>query len=247
MNYFTLLFGLTLALGAGGCSSPSSPSVNAEGLSVDSVNVRPHSSEHGAHHSEGGANEFMHKAPFDTLVKRFESPQRLEWQKPDKVIQMLQPLSGKTVADIGAGTGYFSFRLASRASKVIAIDVDPKFIEYLNKEVKKNNYKNIEVRQTSTQTPGLKEQEADKVLIVNTYHHIDKREDWLKSLKKGMKKEGALYIVDFKKGKLPEGPPDEYKLSSAQAVQELEKAGFYPTQIDTQTLAYQYIIIALPR
>jgi ubiquinone/menaquinone biosynthesis C-methylase UbiE len=245
MNYLQLFLGLTLALWVGACNSPSSSSATAEGSSIDSANAHLHQSEPHAHTES--ANEFMHKAPFDTLVKRFENPQRLEWQKPDKVIQMLQPLSGKTIADIGAGTGYFSFRLASRASKVIAIDIDPKFIEYLNKEVKKNNYKNIEVRQTSTQTPGLKEQEADKVLIVNTYHHIEKREDWLKSLKKGMKKESALYIVDFKKGKLPQGPPDEHKLSSAQVVQELEKAGFYPTQIDTQTLAYQYIIVASPR
>jgi ubiquinone/menaquinone biosynthesis C-methylase UbiE len=246
MNYLKLFLGLSLALLWGeGCNSPSSPSVTAEGSAVDS-NAHSHKSEH-PDRSEGSANEFMHKAPFDTLVKRFENPERLEWQKPDKVIQMLQPLSGKVVADIGAGTGYFSVRLASRASKVIAIDVEPKFIEYLNKEVKKNNYKNIEVRQTSTETPGLKEKEADKVLIVNTYHHIDKRENWLKALKKGMKKEGVLCIVDFKKGKLPQGPPDDHKLAPAQVVLELEKAGFYQAQIDTQTLAYQYIILASPQ
>ncbi|MCS6904520.1 MAG: methyltransferase domain-containing protein [Bacteroidia bacterium] len=195
-------------------------------------------------HNETDANAYMHQAPFDTLVKRFENPLRQRWQKPDKVIQMLQPLNGAVVADIGAGTGYFSIRLASRAEKVIAIDIDPQFIEYLQKEVSKNNYKNIEIRQTTSDNPGLKPNEVDKVLIVNTYHHIQKREAWLKLLKNGMKRNSSLYIVDFKKGKLPEGPPDSHKITYQKVIEELEKVGFVNIFVDTTTLAYQYIIMA---
>src|SRR5262250_2336948 len=70
---------------------------------------------------ESAANKHMHEMRFEDLVARFEDPARKEWQKPDEVIAGLGPLSGKTVADIGAGTGYFSFPTAARGAKVIAI------------------------------------------------------------------------------------------------------------------------------
>ncbi len=74
------------------------------------------------------ANEHMHQVGFDTLVKHFENPARAEWQKPEWVIEQLGDLTGKTVADIGAGTGYFAFRIARKAKKVIAIDIDERFL-----------------------------------------------------------------------------------------------------------------------
>src|SRR5256885_9385708 len=76
---------------------------------------------------ESAANQFMHQADFDKLVARFEDPSRAQWQKPDEIIAGLDPLDGKTVADIGAGTGYFAFPIAKKAAKVIAIDIDKRF------------------------------------------------------------------------------------------------------------------------
>ena len=65
----------------------------------------------------------MHHSDFKDLVAHFEDPTRAQWQKPDEVIASLGPLDGKTVADIGAGTGYFAFPIAKKAAKVMAIDI----------------------------------------------------------------------------------------------------------------------------
>jgi len=69
------------------------------------------------------ANEFVHQSNFDELVKRFESPERDAYQQPQKVLNFLGDIKDKKIMDIGAGTGYFSVKLAQKGAKVIAADV----------------------------------------------------------------------------------------------------------------------------
>ncbi|RMF57468.1 MAG: class I SAM-dependent methyltransferase, partial [Calditrichaeota bacterium] len=95
-----------------------------------------HQGESHQHSDATHANEHMHQVDFDTLVKHFEDPGREEWQKPDWVIEQLGDLQDKVVADIGAGTGYFSFRIAKKAQKVIAIDIDERFLNYIEEKNK---------------------------------------------------------------------------------------------------------------
>ncbi len=194
---------------------------------------------------ESAANQYMHRADFDKLVSRFEDPSRAAWQKPEKVIASLGPLDGKTVADIGAGSGYFAFPIAKKAAKVIAIDIDQRFLDYIDH--KKQTQKigsNIETRLTTPDSPGLKPSEAEMVLIVDTYHHIEDRVEYLKKLKKGIHQGGVLVIIDFKKEKTPPGPPIELRLAETQVKSELKSAGFTVVSVDGDTLPYQYIIKA---
>ncbi|MGB8341601.1 MAG: methyltransferase [Chthoniobacterales bacterium] len=194
---------------------------------------------------ESAANQFMHQADFDQLAARFEDPARAEWQKPEKVIASLGPLEGKTVADIGAGTGYFSFPISKQAARVIAIDIDQRFLDYIAQ--KKQTQKigvNIETRLTKPDSPGLKPGEADMILIVDTYHHIEGRIEYLKKLKKGLRKDGVLVIIDFKKMKTPPGPPVELRVAQEQVESELKSAGFTIVSADSEMLPYQYIIKA---
>src|SRR5439155_1510764 len=138
-------------------------------LAITSLHPEPAAAE-----PESAANHFMHQADFDKPVTRFEDPSRAQWQKPDEIIAGLGPLDGKTVADIGAGTGYFAFPIAKKAAKVIAIDIDKRFLDYIDQ--KKQAQKigaNIETRLTAPDPPGLKTGEADMVLIVDTLHHIE--------------------------------------------------------------------------
>jgi len=191
------------------------------------------------------ANEHMHKADFEKLVARFDDPERVQWQRPEKLIELLGPLAGRTVADIGAGTGYFVFPIAKQAEKVIAIDIDERFIHYMDR--RKQGEKaatNVEARLTAPDAPGLKAGEADVVLIVNTYHHIDERTKYLQKLKAGLRKDGTLVIVDFKKEKTPHGPPLELRLTEAQIESELTAAGFSVLSTDRTMLPEQYIIRA---
>jgi 2-polyprenyl-3-methyl-5-hydroxy-6-metoxy-1,4-benzoquinol methylase len=195
---------------------------------------------------ESAANRFMHQADFDTLVARFEDPSRAEWQKPEAVIENLGPLERKTVADIGAGTGYFAFPIAKKATNVIAIDIDQRFLDYIeHKKQKQKIGANIETRLTAPDSPGLKTSEADVVLMVDTYHHIENRIAYLKKLKNTIRKGGVLVIVDFKKETPPPpGPPAELRLAQEHVELELKSAGFTTISADRDLLPYQYVIKA---
>lgn len=194
---------------------------------------------------ESAANQPMHKADFESLVAHFEDPARAEWQKPEEVIASLGRLEGKTVADIGAGTGYFAFPIATKAAKVVAIDIDQRFLDYIKK--KKQSQKiggNIETRLTTPDRPSLRPGEADLVLIVDTYHHFEERLDYLRKLKQGLRPDGELVIVDFKKLKAPPGPPVALRLAQGQVEKELKAAGFTIVSADRDMLPYQYVIKA---
>jgi cyclopropane fatty-acyl-phospholipid synthase-like methyltransferase len=202
-------------------------------------------SEPAASEQQSAANKFMHQANFDELAARFEDPSRAQWQKPDKIITSLGPLDGKTVADIGAGTGYFSFPIAKQAAKVIAIDIDQRFLDYIDH--KKQTHKigaNIETRLTTPDSPGLEAREVDMVLIVDTFHHIEHRVEYLKKLKKCLRKDGLLVIIDFKKMKTPPGPPVELRLAEGEVESELKSAGFAIVSANSGMLPYQYVIKA---
>lgn len=194
---------------------------------------------------ESAANEHMHKTDFAELAARFEDPSRAEWQKPEKVIATLGPLDGKTVADIGTGTGYFAFPIAKKAARVIAIDIDQRFLDFIEhkKEAQKTGA-NIESRLTVPGSSGLKPLEADIALIVNTLHHIDNRIEYLKKLKSAFRKDGMLVIIDFKKEETPVGPPAEMRLADEQVQSELKAAGYTGISVDRETLPYQYVIKA---
>jgi len=198
-------------------------------------------------HQGHDANKHMNKSSFEDLVNRFEDSDRMKWQKPYEVIEKLG-IEGKTVADIGAGTGYFAFRMLNKAKKVIAVDVDKRFIDYL--EQKKSQAPDslqarFETRQGELNDPMLKHNEVNVILVVNTYHHIDDRVRYFRGLQKNLDIDGKLVIVDFKKKRTPEGPPKKMRMSADQVVDELEEAGFTDIHVDEDTLPYQYIITAI--
>lgn len=185
---------------------------------------------------------------FESLVADYESKERGIWQKPELVISLLGDLSDKTVADIGAGTGYFTFRMVPKAKKVIGIDIDQRFINFLdsvNVRLPEQYRKRFESRLAKPDDPLLKAGEADAVVVVNTYGYIQNRVQYLKTLSKGMSLGAKLLIIDFKKNNLPIGPPDEFKVALAQVEKELISAGFAIEKIDSETLDYQYIILAV--
>ena len=201
--------------------------------------------KHGNHHDKD-ADLPLHTLAFGELVERFESEERAEWQKPDLVIDKLGDLEGLSVADLGAGTGYFAFRLAEKAKHVIAIDVDEKFVRYMNERRMKADVTNLETRLAEYHNPYLGPQEVDLILMVDVYHHIEDRVDYFKLVRSSLRPFGSLWVVDFKKGDLPVGPPDKVKLSPEEVTTELQQAGYDQFNIDTSSLQYQYIIEAKP-
>lgn len=175
-----------------------------------------------------------------------EDSQRTEWQNPELVLELLGNLEDKVVADIGAGSGYFSFKIARRAKKVIALDIDPRALDYIKEQIEivGDWSRNIEPRLTPADVPNLLEAEADVVLIVNTYGFIPDKEDYIPRVLRGIKPGGKLVIVDFKSGAIPVGPSDQFKVKTAEVIKTLKRAGFKRTFKDEKSLQYQYIITA---
>jgi cyclopropane fatty-acyl-phospholipid synthase-like methyltransferase len=202
-----------------------------------------HQHEHGNEHN-GGANHYMHQNSMDELVERFESKERDEYQQPEKVLEYLGDINGKKIMDIGSGTGYFSVKLAAKGAHVIAADVSGDFQDYLKKRIKEEGISNIELRKLPYDSPELEKNEVDKVLIVNTYHHIEDRIAYFKKVRKGINSEGELVIIDFFKAELPVGPPVGHKIAIDDVVLELKEADFTEFVVEVSLLDYQYIIRA---
>lgn len=188
----------------------------------------------------------MHDQDFETLVERFENKERDNWQRPDAVLALMGDLTNKTVADIGAGTGYFSFRIAPKAAKTLAIDIDERFLKYIANKHKTQYADTLRLvtRLSQPNNPGLQPKEVDVVIVVNVYHHIDARTEYFRLVAQGLKAGGKLYIVDFKKGDYPMGPPDRLKIDVPQIRKELQAAGFARVQQASIDLPYQFVLVA---
>ena len=182
------------------------------------------------------------------LTEDYSNTYREIWQKPDLVLQLLGGLKGKSVADIGAGSGFFTFRMVESADKVIAIDVDPRFTNYLDsvkvRRLPESQQPKLETRLTTPDSPALQKEEVDVVVIVNTFMYIENHVDYLKRLKKGLKEGGKLLIIDFKKKRTPVGPPGDLRQPLFVIENELYEAGYKNIVTNDTALDYQYIVIA---
>ena len=196
------------------------------------------------HKDHNKANHHMNKNSFEDLAKRFESEERTSWQKPAIVIQKLGENKGKKIADIGAGTGYFAFRLANLGAKVSAIDVDKRFIAFMEERIKKDKTSNLITKLVGYDNPELGEKEYDAVLIVDTYHHFNDKHAYLTHCFHGLKEGGILMNVDFKYEETNHGPPLDHRIAAEEVKRDLLKVGFTEVKIDQNTLEEQYIVTA---
>jgi len=244
MNIKTLLLIPITFLLITSCNEP--PTAQTEHKHDHGHKHEGHKHEHGHKHAHGDANKHMHETSFEELVKRFEGSERDKYQKPNEVIKFLGNVEGKTIIDIGAGTGYFSFPLAQAGARVIAADVDERFLAYIKKKKEKLGMTDKQVipKKVPYDTPNLKNGEADMAIIVNTYHHIEDRKIYFNKVKNGLKKGGELVVIDFFKKETPMGPPVELKLAEDQVISELKTSGFNEFDINVKLLPYQYIIRA---
>ncbi len=173
----------------------------------------------------------------------FEDPGRHKWQMPEEVIKKMNIGLNDVIADIGAGTGYFTrrFAFAALTGKATGLDIDPSMVRYINEDAEKLDLKNYEARVVRTDDPELGENTTDIVFLCNTYHHIENRVEYFSKAAASLKKGGRLVIVDFYKKKLPYGPPSHHKLAKEVVISELEEAG-YKLLRSHDFLPYQYFL-----
>lgn len=179
-------------------------------------------------HMPDHADHMEHSfADAERYAKQFDDPARDAWQMPDRVVAALGLKPGQAVADIGAGTGYFSVRLAKSSAKpkVFGVDIEENMVHYLQHRAMQEGLTNITAVKADADKTNLPEP-VDVVLIVDTYHHIGNRVAYFTALKKLMKPGARLAIVDFRKDAPGDGPPAEFRFTPEQISAELAKAGF---------------------
>jgi ubiquinone/menaquinone biosynthesis C-methylase UbiE len=184
--------------------------------------------------------QHQHHPPADAAAyaKILEDPQRDVWQLPQQVIMALELKPQETIADIGAGSGYFTRRLARHAKKVYAVDIDSKLLEI----VRKSAPANVETVLAAPDDPKLPDASVDTIFFCDVLHHIENRPGYYARLAKALKPGGRIVNIDFHKKPTPFGPPEAMRISEEDVIREFEAAGFRRTK-SVDILPYQYFLI----
>jgi predicted methyltransferase len=167
--------------------------------------------------------------PLQQRIAAFENPNRDKNLKPDEVVRTLGLKNGDVVADIGAGTGYFSRRFARAVApngKVYAVDIDAEILGYLKQEAQKEHLENIETIVSTPGDPMLPAGSADLAFFCDVVHHIQNRPSFYRKVAEGLKDHARMVIIDF----MPGGPTAPHKADElvppSQDKSEAEQAGF---------------------
>jgi arsenite methyltransferase len=184
-----------------------------------------------------------HMKPFaevEKYIEFLERKDRASWQKPDEIISSMNLQGAEKIADVGAGSGYFSFRFASKLpkGKVIAIDIEPEMIRHIHHKVMSSGIKNMEVVLAPENDPQIPEK-VDIVFICDVLHHLKNRTEWLDKLSSEINKGTKLILIEFREGNLPQGPPEKIKIPGKEMVSLVTKAGFTLVKKDPVILPYQ--------
>lgn len=195
-----------------------------------------------AHHGHGTHEKHHSFSDIDKWTKAFDDPAREQWQKPKFVLKNLELRRTKCIADIGAGTGYFSTRIARAAPRatVYAVDIEPNMVEHLKARAAKEGLKNHKEMLASEEFPKIPT-DCDLVVLVDTYHHIENRAVYFKKGLIHLNKRGRVAIIDFTE-ESPMGPKKEHRIPKHQVVAEMEQLG-YKLRRDIEGLPHQYFLI----
>lgn len=134
------------------------------------------------------------------IEKGLESPQREQWQQPDRVVAALGLQQGDIVADVGAGSGYFTFRLAKvvgSGGKVYAVDIQEEMLAYIRAKMQKTGITNIVPVRSAPIDPMLPAASCNSILLVNTYHELVDPVALMKNLRQALKPGGTIAIVNW--------------------------------------------------
>ena len=213
--------------------------------------------QHGAHGQDGaphgdhtGGHTMSHPTgqhrftDAERWSRSFDDPARDAWQKPREVVRLMEIDPGMIVADIGAGTGYFMKHLAAAvgtSGRAVGLDIEPAMVEFMRKRIAEETWGNAEAREIAPDASDLQPESFDRILIVNTWHHIGERKDYSKTLGSALKPGGRVFIVDFTK-ETSHGPPPAHRLHAEEVVKEL-KAGGLDAEIVAESLPEQYVIV----
>lgn len=213
-----------------------SPLCVAMGFALLAAGPAAAQTPHTHHHSFEDAGKW---------AKVFDDPARDAWQKPHEVIQALALKPDAIVADIGAGTGYFSMRFAHMVPKgrVYGVDTEPGMVKHLTERAKQAGLRNIIAVQAKPGNAGLPEK-ADLIVFVDVYHHVDDRERYFRQLQGSLRPGGRIAVIDFRMDS-PVGPPKRARIEPGRVIDEMKRAGYALVQ-EHAFLPNQYFLVFRP-
>jgi SAM-dependent methyltransferase len=214
------------------------------GLSLVIGSIAPAAAQQQGGHDGGAAMHDRHHSFGDAekWAKQFDDPARDKWQMPARVIPALAIKPTDVVADIGAGTGYFTVHLAhaAREGRVFAVDVEPAMVKHLRERASRQGLANVTAVQGSTTSANLP-QKVDLALLVDVYHHIDGRVDYFRKLSQSLKPGGRVAIIDFRID-AKQGAPKRFRMSPDTVASEMKQAG-YRQSASHDFLPHQYFLV----
>ena len=166
-----------------------------------------------------------------------ERPERDVYQRPDQVMAVLAFRPGERVADIGAGSGYFTRRIAPAVGAtgvVWAIDIAPEVLDHLETRARREGLANVRVQKVQPDDPQLPAGGIDTILMVDTLHYVKERGAYAKKLRAGLAPGGRVVVIDFvpkSPEERPWGPPPEQKMSREEVDAAMAEAGLVPARV----------------
>jgi ubiquinone/menaquinone biosynthesis C-methylase UbiE len=174
-----------------------------------------------------------------------ERSERDEEEEPDVALNVLKIAKGASVADIGAGSGYITEKLAARvgpSGRVFANDVQPQMLEILSRRLAAKRITNVTLVQGTVDDPKLAPASVDLELMVDVYHELSQPQSMLQHLREALKPGGHLVLLEYRKEDPTIPIKPEHKMSVAEAKLEIEAEGFTLSKVD-EALPRQHILI----
>ncbi len=206
--------------------------------------------EYRKHHDPDGTGKFYMGREIAQVMGHLaadwlERPEREQEEKPAKVIEALKLKPGDVVADIGAGSGYYAFRLAEKVGptgKVLASDIQPEMLAIIRKRMKDRNIKNIEMARGTVSDPKLPTESVDLILMVDVYHEFSHPWEMTTAMVRALKPGGRMVFVEFRLEDANVPIKLVHKMSEKQVLKEMEP---HPLRwVGTvNTLPWQHIVI----
>lgn len=253
-----LLFGVFFAACSAAPTDGDSPPTDKQSLAVEDDATEAaeegeqrqghdHHDHHEHHDHHGDDHSGHHDHRFDDperYAERWNDPDRDRWQKPEDIIEAMEIEEAMTVADIGAGTGYFVPFLSEAVGeegRVFAVDIEASMIEYMDDMIADAGLENVETLLADPDDSGLPTGEIDRIVTINTWHHIADRKAYSQHLLQRLDDGGSVWVVDYHE-ESPVGPPVEYRIPAEVVVSELEAGGFSAEVVDIG-LERQYVVV----
>jgi SAM-dependent methyltransferase len=155
-----------------------------------------------------------------------ERPDRAEREQPDRVLDALHLDPHSTVADVGAGTGYFTLRLARRVARVFATDLQPEMLERLSARVARDHLTNVETRRAGEHDAALPAGCCDLVLLVDVYHELSDPPAVMAGIRRALTEHGRLVLVEYRGDDPAVAIKPEHKMTLPRIREELGALGF---------------------